>query len=96
MIVDCAIAFAGGAASESLCLWWWSFADRGRAGISAVFSMLYAVAIERGVGEAIHTLPGEASFVAGFGFGTYITVKFMRWLLPKKGERDGEEKDERT
>ncbi len=72
---DCLIAFTGGAVSEAMCLWWVAASERGRAGVAAVFSMLYAVAIERGVGEAIHTLPGELSFVAGFGIGTYFAVK---------------------
>ena len=84
MVVDCLVAFAGGAASESLCLWWWAFADRGKAAAAAVVSMAYAIAIERGVGEAIHTLPGETSFVAGFGVGTYVTVKFLRKLASKR------------
>jgi hypothetical protein len=72
---DCLIAFAGGAVSEAMCLWWVAASERGRAGVAALFSMAYAVAIERGVGEAIHTLPGELSFIAGFGIGTYFAVK---------------------
>jgi hypothetical protein len=78
--IDCLTAFAGGAVSEAMCLWWVSASERGRAGVAACFSMGYAVAIERGVGEAIHTLPGEVSFVAGFGFGTYMAVKIRRTL----------------
>ena len=77
---DCLVAFSGGAISEAMCLWWVSASERGRAGVAAMFSMGYAVAIERGVGEAIHTLPGEVSFVAGFGFGTYMAVRLRRWF----------------
>lgn len=74
-MIACLIAFLGGAASEALCLWWVAAAERGRPALAAVFSMLYALAISRGIGEAIHTMPGEASFVAGFGLGTYAAVR---------------------
>jgi len=52
------------------------------------------VAFMGGVGEAIHTLPGEISFVLGFGMGTFVAVKIKsRWIetreLPKKGQADG-------
>jgi len=80
VISDCCIAFLGGAVSESMCLWWVAASESGKAGHAAVFSMLYAVAIERGVGEAIHTGWVEASFVAGFGWGTYLAVTIKSWL----------------
>lgn len=83
-VVDCVVAFTGGAVSEAMCLYWVSASERGRAGLAAVFSMLYALAIERGVGEAIHTLPGEISFVAGFGFGTYAAVRFKAYWLKRR------------
>lgn len=78
---DCIVAFAGGAVSEAMCLFWVSASERGRAGAAAVFSMLYAIAIERGIGEAVHTLPGEVSFVLGFGVGSYAAV----WLKARLG-----------
>jgi hypothetical protein len=77
---DCLVAFLGGAVSEAMCLWWVAAAEKRRAGVAALFSMGYAVAIERGVGEAIHTLPGEVSFVLGFGFGTFAAVHLRRWI----------------
>lgn len=82
-ITDCIIAFVGGAVSEAMCLWWVSSSEKGHAVLAAIFSMLYAIAIERGVGEAIHTLPGEVSFVSGFGFGTYFGIKIKQWILNK-------------
>lgn len=78
MWADAAVAFLGGAFSEACCLFWVNAAEQGRAGRSAVFSMLYAVAIERGVGEAIHGRLGELAFVAGFGFGTWASVRWLK------------------
>lgn len=82
-LADCAIAFFGGGFSEACCLFWVNASERGKAGRAAVFSMLYAIAIERGVGEAIHTHAGEIAFVLGFGFGTWASV---RWLA--RGQRN--------
>ena len=79
MLTDCLVAFGGGAFSEAACLWWVSASERGRPALAATFSMLYALAIANGIGEAIHTLPGEVSFVAGFGFGTYVAVRVKTW-----------------
>lgn len=83
-IIDCVIAFGGGAISEAMCLWWVSASEKGRAGLAAIFSMGYAIAVERGVGEAIHTIPGEISFVLGFGVGTYAAIVIRRWFQSDK------------
>lgn len=76
---SCVIAFVSGAVSEALCVFWISASQRGDAILAAILSMLYALAIERGVGEAIHTLPGEVAFILGFGFGTFVAVYLKKF-----------------
>ena len=83
MLTDCLVAFGGGAFSEAACLWWVSASERGRPALAAAFSMLYALAIASGIGEAVHTLAGKAAFVAGFGFGTYVAVMVKTWTTKR-------------
>lgn len=84
LAADCAVAFFGGALSEGVCVFWVAASQRGRAVVAAAFSALYAVAIERGIGEAIHGWPREAFFVSGFAVGTWCAVR-LKSLLVKSG-----------
>ena len=80
VVIECLVAFSGGALSEAMCLCWVAASEARDACHAAVFSMLYAIAIERGVGEAIHTGWVEAAFVAGFGWRTYASVRVRDWM----------------
>lgn len=71
----CLLAFVAGATIEICCVGWVHFSERDRAGATAFCSVLIAIAQVTGIAEAIHGGPGAVAFVAGYGAGTYASVK---------------------
>lgn len=85
-IVNAAIAFLGGAAYESTCVYWVHYSERGRPALTAVFSMAAAAAQVAGIGTSIHDMWCAPFFVAGYGAGTFAAVAFKSG---ESGGRDG-------
>lgn len=74
------IAFASGFAIETACVYWVHYSERGRAGATALCSMLVAAAQILGIGDSLHSPSVACCYVAGFGAGTYLAVR-------RKGQR---------
>lgn len=69
------LAFVSGAAYEAACVGWVHYSERGKAGITSVFSMLAATAEVAGVLDSVHDMRVAPFFVLGYGVGTYLAVK---------------------
>ena len=99
-LIACAVAFFGGAVYEAGCVGWVHYSERGRPGMTALFSMACATAQVAGIGESVHSLVAAPFFVAGFGTGTYLAVrikmgKALDCVPPSKGlepERKGDDR----
>lgn len=79
MIRTALLAFIAGAVIESACVCWVHFSERGFALYTALCSMLIAVAQVSGLSEALlskHKRLASATYVLGFGVGTFTTVYF--------------------
>lgn len=76
VILDCVIAFLGGAVYEAGCVGWVHFSQKGRPLPTALFSMACAAAQVAGIGESVHTLVAAPFFVLGYGVGTFAAVAF--------------------
>lgn len=87
-LLDCLVAFAGGAFYEAGCVGWVHYAEQGRPMPTALFSMVCAAAQVAGIDESVHTLAAAPFFVLGYGAGTYGAVWFKkRWLTKKSRGR---------
>jgi len=86
--LKCLIALASGAAYEAACVGWVHNSERGRAFVTALFSMVVALCEVVGVGESIHDLRAAPFFVLGYGLGTFGAVKWKSRNKEREG-RDG-------
>jgi len=70
------LALVSGALYEAACVGWVHFSERGRAFPTSLFSMLAATAEVTGVLDSVHDIRVAPFFVAGYGIGTYVAVKW--------------------
>lgn len=80
IVVDCLVAFVGGAVYEAGCVGWVHYSERARPLPTALFSMLCAAAQVAGIGESVKTLVAAPFFIVGYGVGTYGAVALKRAL----------------
>jgi hypothetical protein len=76
MIIDCVLAFFGGALYEASCVAWVHYSETGDAFRAALVSMLVAACTVVGVVESIRNIIAAPFFIFGYGIGTYIAVSF--------------------
>lgn len=73
--VNCLLTFVSGAAVEAVCALWVKAVAEHRALRSGLLSMVWAVALLAGIGEAIkHGWPA-VTWVLGYGVGSWAAVK---------------------
>ena len=72
------VSFISGAAFEAACVGWVHYSERRRPIITALFSMVAALAEVTGVGESIHDWHYAPLFILGYGFGTFAAVELKR------------------
>lgn len=73
----CLLTFASGAIVEGVCAKWVQAVADKRAVKAGVMSMVWAVALLAGIGEALqYGWPG-ATWVLGYGVGSYLAVRFQ-------------------
>ena len=78
MISKCLITFASGTIVEGICaLWVKAVADK-KALKSGIMSIIWATALRIGIGEALHGFWPAATWVLGYGVGSYIAVKLSK------------------
>jgi hypothetical protein len=78
VILLCLLTFLAGAAYEAACVAWVHYSEKGRPVITALFSMMAALAEVSGVGGSVHDWRVAPFFVLGYGVGTYSAVEFKR------------------
>ena len=71
----CALTFLSGTAVEWICAKWVAAVAEKKAWRSGVLSMLWAVSLLVGIGEALHKGWPAVTWVIGYGFGSFIAVK---------------------
>lgn len=84
MILRALIAFISGAAVELACVFWCANAAKGDARRTALWSMVIATSQLLGIGEGLTGFLVGASYVLGFGTGSYLGV-----LISKRRGRGG-------
>lgn len=78
--ISCLIAFFAGAVYEAACVGWVHYSERGRALVTALFSMLIGTAEVTGIVESVRQIEAAPFFVVGYGVGTYVAVTIKsRW-----------------
>lgn len=75
------VAFVGGFVIETMCVFWVHYSERERATATALCSMSIAIAQVLGLGEAVRDAWAAPFYVAGFGAGTYLAVRFKRRVV---------------
>lgn len=73
---SCLVTFASGAIVEGVCAKWVQAVAAKRAKKAAVMSMVWAVALLAGIGEALHYGWPGVTWVLGYGLGSYLAVRF--------------------
>lgn len=71
----CLLTFTSGAVVEGVCAKWVQAVGDKRAARAAVMSMIWAVALWAGLGEALHRGWPTITWVLGYGAGSYSAVK---------------------
>jgi len=71
------LTFASGAAVEGVCAKWVQAVAERKAIRAAMLSMAWAVALLSGIGEALHYGAPAVTWVLGYGFGSYVAVKWQ-------------------
>lgn len=79
-VLHALLVFVCGAAYEACCVGFVHFSERGRASLTALFSMLAAAAELTGIIDSARNLALAPVFVVGYGTGTYLAVRVKRWL----------------
>lgn len=74
MIAACAVAFFSGAIYELGCVFWVHHAEQGRAGRTAMWSMLCATCEVAGIGQSVTHVVAAPFFVLGYGAGSFLGV----------------------
>lgn len=71
----CLMTFVSGAAVEAVCTKWVAAVAKGQALMAGILSMVWAVSLLLGIGEALqHGLPA-LTWILGYGVGSYFAVK---------------------
>ena len=87
MLLDCTIAFVGGAVYEVACVGWTHYSEAGRPTHAALFAMLCAASQVARIGESISTLTAAPFFVLGYAGGTYFAVQWKeRHIVRSSGK----------
>lgn len=79
MVINCMVAFFGGALYEAACVGWTHYSECARPRQAAFFSALCAISQIAGIGESITTWAAAPFFVLGYSLGTYAAVSFKKW-----------------
>ncbi len=86
MLLDCLIAFLGGAFYEACCVGWVHYSERNEPAMTSLFSMACATAQVGGIVESVHNPIAAVFYVLGWGAGTYAAVDWkVRRARSKKG-----------
>ena len=72
------ITFLSGFLIECACVFWVHYSERGLAAKTAFFSMIVGTAQVLGIGESIRDPWCGVAFVAGYGAGTFLTVRYLK------------------
>ena len=75
MIWALLLTFACGAAYECCCVFWVAHAETNKAGNAVVWSMLAALVTCIGVEQFLRGPYFVATYVLGYGFGTWAAIK---------------------
>jgi uncharacterized protein YebE (UPF0316 family) len=73
--------FLCGAAYECGCVFWVHYSERHRVALAVFWSCFNALVTVIGLGEALHRPPFIATYVLGFGFGTWVGIGIKRRLV---------------
>lgn len=74
--VACLATFGSGAVVEGVCAKWVQAVASKQAVKSGLMSMVWAVALLTGIGEALHYGWPAATWVLGYGVGSFLAVRF--------------------
>lgn len=81
------LTFICGAAYELGCVFWVHYSEENNIFPAVCWSMFNALVTVIGLGEALHKLLFIIIYMCGFGFGTYMALRFKKRLV---GELDME------
>lgn len=70
--------FIAGFLIECACVFWVHYSEKGEPAKTAFFSMIVGTAQVFGIGESIRDPWAGFAFVAGYGVGTYVTVRYIK------------------
>ncbi len=73
---SCLLAFASGALAEAVCTKWVQAVATRKAASAGLLSTFWAGLILLGIEESLHRGSAAFSWMAGYGIGSYLVVKF--------------------